>query len=71
MTGALSDYCASGCPLSSELVPLPSVGLDLAPLQLTELDFAPLLFVVSDLEPILLEAAVLVVVGTAHHSVAD
>ena len=47
------------------------MGLDLAPVWLAELDFAPLLFVGSDLEPILLEAAILVAVGTAHHSAAD
>jgi hypothetical protein len=47
--------------LSSDSAPLPLVGLDLAPLRLAG----------SDLEPVLPEAAVLVAVGTAHHSVAD
>ena len=61
MTGALVDCCAGGCPLSSKLAPLPSVGFDLAPLWLAE----------SDLESFLLEAAVLEAVGTAHHSATD
>ena len=61
MIGALGDCCAGGYPLSSELAPLPSIGFDLAPLWLAE----------SDLEPVLLEAAVLVAVGFAHHSATD
>ena len=47
-------------PVSSELAPLSLVGFDLA----------LLLFAGSNLEPVLLEATVLVAVGTAHHSAA-
>jgi hypothetical protein len=47
--------------LSSNSAPLPLVGLDLAPLRLAG----------SDLEHVLPKAAVLVAVGTAHHSAAD
>ena len=58
MIGAFGDHCAGGCPLSSDLVPLPLVGLDLAPLLLIGLGLAPIRFAeLKNLGLVLLELA--------------